>query len=107
MTAERLTQAQFEAIRRRSEAATAGPWEIDGEDVGIWNNGGFNYLGTAGSFCDDDANFIAKSREDIPALLAEVEWLRLQKNDLERFSQDELVWELIRRDEENGGDTSG
>lgn len=84
---KRMTQEQLEAIRKRAEAATAGPWELDGDDGGIWNNGGFNFLGTARNFYDDDANFIAHSREDIPALLAEVE--RYRK--IERRLNEEVI----------------
>lgn len=79
MDAERLAE-----IRARCEAATAGPWWHD------WNMGGSpNEVWVSGDswglICttdggvgdeDKDAEFIAHAREDIPALLAEVERLR-------------------------------
>lgn len=170
---KRMTQAQLEAIRKRAEAATEGPWtyvsqtedkyempKLISPEFPIMNFGDcttfYPMEGTPPD--DEDAEFIAHSREDIPALLAEVERLqgideiydedigklerqrvgmseqserfyekyrkekrdkarsesrlkteieRLQAeaNDLNRFSTDSLVYELIRRDEESGGDT--
>lgn len=103
-TEQRLTPEKLEAIRKRAEAASEGPWELDGDDGGIWNNGGFNYLGSARSFYDDDANFIAHSREDIPVLLAEVERLRKLMADIRECSDIETaVAELA--DIGLGGDT--
>lgn len=72
MTTERLTQAQLEAIRVRAVTSLGGSWYAE----------------------------LIENREDVTLLLAEVERLRLQMNDLGRFSQDDLVWELIRRDVE-------
>ncbi|MED3650001.1 hypothetical protein [Heyndrickxia sporothermodurans] len=79
-----LNNEQLEAIRKRAEAATEGPWELDEDDFGLWNRNGRNYIGSIGkSMADSDAEFIAHAREDVPALLslvaqqrAEVERLR-------------------------------
>lgn len=50
-----MTREQLDAIRARVEAATPGPWQV---------------IATAG--------FIASAREDVSALLAEVERLRAE-----------------------------
>lgn len=58
---ERLTTQEIEAIRKRVEQATEGPWK--------------DYVIQFG--CNRaDAEFTANAREDIPKLLAEVERLR-------------------------------
>lgn len=87
----RLTTEQLEAIRKRAEAATEGPWVWDDKGThrtdmprlrGVpWNVMDFGnnatYYPTEGTPPDDnDAEFIAEARVDIPALLAEVERLR-------------------------------
>lgn len=43
--------------------------------------------------------------QQIIAAISEIERLRKEANNLERFSTDHLVYELMRRDEETGGDT--
>ena len=84
----------LEAIKARSEAATEGPWEWDNPTVGQhwsrpepWatvvddevNCGGYCYGGSSSPIKSDaDGQFIAHAREDIPALVAEVERLRAQ-----------------------------
>lgn len=71
-TEQRLTPARLEAISKRAEAATEGPWRRAMYKV---RGGDMNY-----EMADPprivDAEFIAGAREDIPALLAEVERLR-------------------------------
>lgn len=97
MTNERLTQAELDAIGKRASMATAGPWEIfDGSsmygDGAILNGRGEPvFIGVATydmsdayiDCYDEDAEFIAKAREDVPKLVealvqdrAEVERLR-------------------------------
>lgn len=71
-----MNSEQLNAIKERAEKATPGPWELDTDDNGIWNEGGRNYLGSV-NLSITDAEFIAHAREDIPQLVAEVE--RLQK----------------------------
>lgn len=85
-----MTRPDLEAIRARCEAATPGPWRVDGstydEDCNehlapyglegpnerlIWSSGG-------GEYAHPDmatAQFIASARTDIPALLAYIEEL--------------------------------
>ena len=85
-----MTRPDLDAIRARCDAATPGPWRVDGStyDEGcnehlapyglegpnerlIWSSGGGEYshpdMGTA--------QFIAHARADIPALLAYIEEL--------------------------------
>jgi len=82
-----LTNERLAEIRERCEAATPEPWVIrqcgetgelfvayrwdDGEDSGLFN------------MCQDiektDATFIAHAREDVPALLAEIDRLRARE----------------------------
>lgn len=75
---ERLTTEQLEAIRKRAEAATSGPWRYNAQ---------YGYLAPVtpqrqiATIANEitrgyDAEFITEAREDIPALLAEVERLR-------------------------------
>lgn len=70
-----MNQEQLNAIKERVAKATPGPWEYDEDERGIWNKGGFNYLGTV-TLSHNSAEFIAHAREDVPALVAEVEYLR-------------------------------
>lgn len=82
MNAERI-----EEIRKRAAASTRGPWEVGYDD---YDSDTTLYIGeveaTVGRF---DAEFIAHAREDIPALLAEVERLREEvgylEEDVERW----------------------
>jgi len=70
-----VNSEQLNAIKERVAKATQGPWEYDEEDRGIWNKGALNYLGIV-KLPNNDAKFIAHSREDVPALVGEVERLR-------------------------------
>ncbi len=88
---KRLTTEQLEAIRKRTEAATAGPWNFRGQGNTLIGRGArFGYVLRAVKVDVDaeidigleDADFIAKSREDIPALLAEVERLREENTEM-------------------------
>lgn len=67
-----MTQAELDAIRSRCDKATPGPWYEDG--FAIPNEAG-DYTELIDSY-PADAAFIAHSREDIPALLAEVDKLK-------------------------------
>ena len=88
-----LTDADLDAIEQRANAATEGSWEYDGcgeiiqhfslpepwatvvsTDVACM---AYCYGGSAaGVERDEDAEFIAHARDDVPALLAEVRRLR-------------------------------
>jgi hypothetical protein len=79
---EKLTVERLADIRQRADAATPGPWlvEDDHRDLNRWVTSesgtleaNFGYLGNRNQ---DDARFTAHAREDIPALLAEIERLR-------------------------------
>ena len=65
----------LEEIKAREQAATKGPWNHNGkldirQDFGEW---------LCGAVKESDADFIAHARTDIPALIAEVEQLRQDK----------------------------
>lgn len=86
--AERLTVEQLGAIRKRAEAATKGNWHkaILKYDPRTFTVGAFN--GTVSVVGDvnneNDADFIAHAREDIPALLNEIDRL---KEDMREISE--------------------
>lgn len=80
-----MTDDELNAIRQRVEAATPGPWYRDMPHARVCATGRIigriatvTKQGTWSVTVQDDANalFIAHAREDIPALLAEVERLR-------------------------------
>lgn len=78
MKNKRLSESELEAIHKRAEAATCGPWElaIDEEfDINLRNDSGVGYIGTLTHVDEADADFIANARKDVPALLAEIERL--------------------------------
>ena len=77
----------LKAIRKRCEAASEGPWEWHGDVLSAKNACGEAlsiYHETKGydSYfveldCEQkDRDFIAHARTDIPALIADIEWLR-------------------------------
>lgn len=98
---ERLTDEQLAAIRARADVAAPGPWTwrggnlvtlndtarsismgrcvlaIDGEATSINDLVEWEYVREA-----EDAEFIAASREDIPALLAHIDTLTTERNAL-------------------------
>jgi len=82
---------ELEAIKKRYEAATPGPWRAGYLGVDGWHDGeGHEIMGDStesivcGNYdCDlggviesKDAAFIAHAREDIPALVAELTKVR-------------------------------
>ena len=74
---ERMTTERLEAIRKRAEAATEGPWLIEESRYGgQWNAGNPEHDFSACLSSKGDIEFIAAAREDIPALLTEVERLQ-------------------------------
>jgi hypothetical protein len=94
MTSE-LSEAYLYEVRRHCEAATPGPWvaSIEGRDhtsgdsvilrgvKGAWEND--LYLSGA---TEADYDFIARSRQDVPRLLDEIERLRELLNEKDRNS---------------------
>ena len=94
-----LGTERLSAIERRASAATEGPWTVetfgDGEvsliagldaDHPVLSAWGYD----AGLLLEkDDAEFIANARLDVPALLAEVERLQVENQELRgKISQD-------------------
>ena len=95
------------AIRKRAEAATEGPWQVNEHDYCAHKRAALvtnNRTYVAKVFAGEaDATFIAHARQDVPALIAEVERLRTQQDRLiaelekaDKFS-DELRAELFRQ----------
>lgn len=91
------------AIKKRAEHATEGPWyftEFDRYHISPDIEDGMEI---AEAYAEHDAAFIAHARQDVPALIAEVERLRTQQARLiaelekaDKFS-DELRAELFRQ----------
>ena len=75
MNAEKLNE-----IKERAEKATSGPWDMQ-DDLFVVEGDGL-ILGdmVAKATSEADAKFIAHAREDIPALVAEVERLQRGRN---------------------------
>ena len=69
----KLSEKEIEAIRKRAEMATEGPWQKDGA-IDIHSPNGTEVAAAWGGYADQE--FIAHAREDIPKLLAEIERLR-------------------------------
>jgi hypothetical protein len=80
-----LEEIELEAIRRRCENATPGPWRsfVEGRDhtsgssfimTGIDENRGNDIELSGATTADQD--FIAHARQDIPLLLAEIARLK-------------------------------
>lgn len=97
MSTRPMTQEQLDAIQARVDGATDGPWspwlDQDGQPhmqgrlmVGVtagvipdgdtWVEGPDVNNPVAETYTPEDRTFIAHAREDVPALLAEVERLR-------------------------------
>ena len=80
MTDGALNAAEIQAIKQRAAAATPGPWveyieardDISGSDV--ISTGGEDIYMPGASVAD--YVFVAKAREDVPRLIAEIERLR-------------------------------
>lgn len=74
---EPMTEEQLAAIKARAEAATPGPWQrVTPYGIGVESGNGPVPLKVAWAAQENDAAFISAAREDVPALLAEVERLR-------------------------------
>ena len=79
-----LTPEQLDEIRKRCEAATPGPWYAD-EDAFIIDDTGrclISALSDEAFLRDEDAEFCACARTDIPALLAHIDALAAERNAL-------------------------
>lgn len=83
-----MTEEQLRQIRERCDNATAGPWFNFGDwmihtVVDVEHNG-IPSQKTIGTVRKENADFIASSRTDIPALLAEVERLQAENSTLKK-----------------------
>ncbi|MFE1205681.1 hypothetical protein ACFW5V_28755 [Streptomyces sp. NPDC058762] len=96
MTSQPLTEQQLAAIQARADAATPGPWgTYRGLNArytvqarprttrnGMENDGDIATLPTDRTDADSYANarFLAHAREDVPALLAEIQRLTTERD---------------------------
>ena len=82
-----MTQLELDAIRDRLTKVTPGPWGTippggpNGHFWGICNRMG-NIVAMRLTDRQGDATFIAYARDDVPALLTEVERLRVENAEL-------------------------
>ncbi len=81
-----MNEEELKTIEERASKATDGPWHTQTPDA-RW------LMMNAYAYCLDkseDAEFIAKAREDIPALIAEVRRLKEVIDDIgyERLESD-------------------
>jgi hypothetical protein len=85
MEKEEMSPEELREIRRRVDAASAGPWRSYLEGRDHTSGSDFIMIGdgkTRGSDIElsgatkEDQDFIAHARQDIPRLLAEIERLR-------------------------------
>ncbi|GIM45942.1 hypothetical protein DNHGIG_14910 [Collibacillus ludicampi] len=125
-----MNKEQLQAIRERVNRATPGPWSIHREDVGddvvfyvptmiksekrtiVDSDGGLISWSEpcTSEQVEADAEFIAHAREDVPALLNEVERLeeenRRFREALEEISkEDSLYFAVKARQALKGGDS--
>ena len=85
-----MTEQERQAIRGRCQSSTPGPWAVDTASGGV-NVISDHYSDECVGICGNaknwqllkgDAEFIAHARQDVPALLAEVERLRAENSQL-------------------------
>jgi hypothetical protein len=103
-----ITAAELAAIRERAEKATPGPWGWSDAKV---RDGKYVFV-PQGSYLADtlimfgdtyengeqDAEFIAHAREDIPKLLAEIERLRTALEEINRaWYEDSTDYDLAMK----------
>jgi hypothetical protein len=90
------TRLDLDAIRDRANAATKGPWGVEHEGgVMVLNRGTCQAVAFVGSEGDDqvraDSAFLAAAREDVPALLAEVDRLTTELAAANQVANDALT----------------
>lgn len=78
-----MTELDLAAIKARVERTTSGPWATTSTDVDVWTENEDIFGGTVHTVDDayprggysprDDAEFIANARQDVPALVSEIE----------------------------------
>ena len=75
-----ISEKELAEIRKRAEAATPGPWKAFVEDRDFQS--GSSFIQTQGEdieligATEEDYDFIANARQDIPKLLDEIERLK-------------------------------
>ncbi len=93
-----MSDLDLDAIRARADAATPGPWDCERPnqayriyELSSQSPQGLNetLAEISGYNASDDSEFIAHAREDVPALVAEVDRLRGIVSDILRV----LSWE--------------
>lgn len=77
-----MTAKQLDEIKARAEAATQGPWTFDANCTLSSERSEILHAGETGFVASANAEFIAHAREDIPALLAEIERLQAREREL-------------------------
>lgn len=82
-----MNQEQLNAIKERVAKATPGPWIIEESRFGSFNAASVdeNYDLTACLMKKNDADFVTNAREDVPALIAEVERLMKGMHQLREY----------------------
>lgn len=97
---KRLSTEELQAIKERCKKATSGPWILMPEVCGIEGQGVFE-TDSFGCICEvgdpyprgnnrpqQNMEFIANARQDIPKLLAEIERLR----ETIKIARKEFMW---------------
>lgn len=100
-----LTKEQLDAIKARVEIATPGEWGL-----GVYRVYNDKFKAVAETLHFEDAKFIAHARQDVPALIAEVERLqrfekqvqqinnaadRLENGEIDGFDFGEIVLDIL------------
>jgi hypothetical protein len=90
---DRLSPQRESEIRERAEAATPGPWTVEADRQRlhryVLDADGLVYIdfGYVGNRTQDDAEFTAHARADVPALLAELAAVRAERDELQARSR--------------------
>jgi hypothetical protein len=86
-----ISDEELAAIKERTEQATPGPWTNHEEEVvgqEVVDPAGRTLVDVRGDHEEADAEFIAHAREDVPALLAEIERLRALLHEVADYEDD-------------------
>jgi hypothetical protein len=91
-----VTEDELAAIRERAERATPGPWEAKIFDITAYDSELGRKVNLFEAYTDnheDNCQFVAHAREDMPALLAELDRLRAEVERLksQRVADGELA----------------